>query len=211
MKKILIPVLALALMVLGIYGVASAQDNTRGTSITSLPENSGKVDEVHAFLKEKFGDSVKHWTEEVVVTYPDGEKLEVIHYFERPHNVDTNNALTEMITGLPYISPEEKDTETETEPSATILALNCLRLHDHWYYLGEYFESCGQQGSQKAENSFGSAMNERTASYYESLPSGAVKLYDNINLSGYLGELLSDTAVMPVGMRDNSSSGYFYY
>lgn len=75
-----------------------AHGQETGLSIVSFPENTGKVSQVEALLRDEFGDQVTHWTEEAVVVYPDGEKIETYHYFEHPTDDDMNAIIKVLIT-----------------------------------------------------------------------------------------------------------------
>jgi len=192
--------------------IGTAGDDAKGTSIFVIAEAHTKLPEIELLLQSHFGDQVTRWTESMTVIDGSGQRsTEQKVFFEYPTNYQVGNALTRIVMGSNFVEPEHRaDKQTDIFHGDSLLADNCLRLHDHWYYLGDYFEGCGPVGTSDVFNSFGS-MNDRSASYHEFLISGGVDLYDNTFLSGYLGTLIDDTDVMPVGMRDASSSGRFYY
>jgi len=76
----------------------SLENQGTGFSTVSFPDSTGKANQIESLLRDEFGDQVTHWTEEAVVTYPDGEQVEIYHYFIHPTDEELNDLITELIT-----------------------------------------------------------------------------------------------------------------
>lgn len=87
---------------------------------------------------------------------------------------------------------------------------NCLDLSDGINNSGAYFRTCGNENTSTSYSRLDLyGWDNRFESYYESLPSGAVKLYDNWYWINELGIVIGDTGTF--GSWNNRTSSMITY